>query len=84
MKIDFQQYQSERLYAIGFKFNLKRGKQDQKKMVIVDYLIEHNSTGKVVSFKYVCQHDFCGQKILTREVQATIDIATQNGWKNEA
>jgi len=75
-------YESERLYPLGFQFCLKRGKQNVKEMKIVDYVIAHNSGGKVISFHYVCEYDFCGQKMTSNEVQTTIDIATNNGWKN--
>ena len=82
MTINFKQYETERLYPIGFKFSLKRGKQDVKEMEIVDYAISHNSKGEVTQFYYECSYLFAKQRTVSFECQATIDIATNNGWKN--
>ena len=79
--IKFQQYDSERLYPIDYKFMLKRGKVDAKEYTIINYAITHNLNGKITGFSYVVSNDFCGQTIVSNMVQTTIDIATNNGWK---
>ena len=79
--IQFQQYSSERLYPVNYKFTLKRGKQPAKEFTIVNYAITHNLNGKIASFEYVVNYDFCGQTMTKNMVQTTIDIATNNGWK---
>jgi hypothetical protein len=82
MNINFKQYGSERLYPLGFKFTLRRGKKDPMQTTIIDYAITHNSRGEVVNFNYICEYDFCGQKMKTDFVQATIDMATNNAWQD--
>ena len=79
--IDFEQHVSERLYPIGYIFKLKQGKQSVKECTITDYSITHSANGKVKSFKYNISYDFLGQRMHTDAAQATIDIATNNGWK---
>ena len=44
--IKFQQYDSERLYPIDYKFMLKRGKADAKEYTIINYAITHNLNSK--------------------------------------
>ena len=78
MNIPFQQYTSERLYPIGFTFTFKRGKQSAREYKILNYLITHNAKGSVVRFRYLVVH---GQHISEALDQTTIDIATNNGWK---
>jgi hypothetical protein len=82
LNITFNQYESERLYPIGFEFTLKRGKADPKQCKIVNYAITYNLNGNVTQFRYLVQYDFCGQNMVEDMVQTTIDIATNNGWKN--
>jgi hypothetical protein len=82
MNIQFEQMTSERLYPIGYKFELKRGKASAKTYEIINYVFEHNFAGNLTSFKYVCAYDFCGQRMTENFVQTTIDIATNNDWKN--
>ena len=79
--IKFQQYSSERLYPVNYKFTMKRGKQDTKECTIINYAITHNINGKITGFSYVVSNDFCGQTIVSNMIQTTIDIATNNGWK---
>ena len=79
--IPFQQYTSERLYPLGYTFELKRGKQAVKSCTVLDYAITHNANGAVTNFAYVVAYDFCGQRMTETMVQTTIDLATNNGWK---
>lgn len=81
LDIKFKQYESERLYPIGYKFTLKRGKQSPREMEILNYAITYNLNGEVTSFKYVVAYDFCGQRMTDELVQTTIDMATNNGWR---
>jgi len=74
--------QGERLYPIGFKFEHKRGKQDTKVKEVIDYRLTFNVQGAVVKFEYVLQYPMLGQQLTELVVQTTIDIATNNGWKN--
>ena len=82
LNIHFKQYESERLYPIGYKFTLKRGKQSPKNCEIINYAITYNLNGNVTDFKYIVRYDFCGQPMVEKMVQTTIDIATNNGWRN--
>ena len=59
-------------FKIGTKFIRAAGK---KKAIetIEDIYITKNSKGKVVNIKYVCSHDFMGQKVYDYDVpSATI------------
>lgn len=80
-EINFKQYESERLYPLGFQFKHKRGKQSIRECEIVDYAITHNSNGQVVQFRYVVEYPYMGQTMREGYVQTTIDIATDNAWK---
>lgn len=82
LDIEFKQYGSERLYPINYEFVLKRGKQSPKQCRIIDYEVTYNLNGIPKKFNYVVQYDFCGQTMRENMVQATIDIATNNDWKN--
>lgn len=80
--INFKQDTSERRYPIGYSFMLKRGKRDPEEHTIVDYVITHNSKGEITSFKYLTTKEFLTQIIKDVLVQSTIDIATNNEWKD--
>ena len=82
LNIIFEQKDSERLYPIGYEFVVKRHKQDPKNCKIVDYAITYNSKGKITDFTYITEYKFLGQTIVYNVSQVTIDIATNNGWKN--
>lgn len=81
LNITFEQYESERLYPLGYTFTLKRGKQSPRQCTILDYAIIYNADGSVVSFSYIIAYDFCGQRMTQDVPQFTIDMATNNGWK---
>lgn len=82
LNISFNQYESERLYPIGFQFTLQQGKQSPKECTVIDYEITYNSKGEVKSFAYVLQYPFLTQTMTYLVPQSTIDIATNNAWKN--
>ena len=81
MNIKFKQYESERFYPIGFKFTRTRPNGNIRKMKIIDYAITHNIKGEVIEFKYIVAYEFLAQDMETTVCQTTIDIATNNGWK---
>ncbi len=73
-----------RLYPIGFKFKHLRGKKILRDKTVIDYEATFNSEEKMVRFEYVLEYEFLGQTMRERVIQTTIDIATNNGWENEA
>ena len=81
LDIKFEQYESERLYPIGYKFTYKPGKAPAKEYTIVNYSLTYNLNGKLQNFAYVCNYDFCGQVMSSNLPQLSIDRATNNGWE---
>jgi hypothetical protein len=78
----FQQHENERLYPIGYEYNTGVKRANSKvKNTIIDYAITHNINGEITKFEYVISYNFCGQTITAKAAQMTIDIATNNGWK---
>jgi len=82
LNIVFEQVDSERLYPINYEFVLKQGKKSPKNCRIINYAITYNFNGKIIDFAYVLQYEFLGQSMVYNVSQTTIDIATNNGWKN--
>lgn len=81
IKEKIKRHVGERLYPIGFKFTHKRGKQSAKEKTVLNYEITFNYAGNVTNFEYILAYDFCGQRMIERVPQSTIDIATNNAWK---
>ena len=59
-------------YSIGQQYTARNKRKDI--CTVVDILTTTNSAGEVVSLRYLCQHDFMGQKVKHEECQATIDM----------
>jgi hypothetical protein len=76
-----KEHVGDRLYPIGFKFELKRGSKASRAATVTDYEIAFNSGGGVVHFEYVVLYEFMGQSMKDTVPQTTIDMATNNGWK---
>lgn len=76
-----KQHVGERLYPIGFHFLHKQGRKAAKRKEVLNYHISFNYAGNVVNFGYILAYDFCGQRMTEEVPQATIDRATNNGWK---
>lgn len=55
-------------FTIGTEF--KRRNKDYIETV-TDVLTTTNMTGEVVAIRYVCDHEFCGQTVVDRDVVAT-------------
>ena len=81
MNIQFKQVKSYGLYPLGYTFEHKRGKQEAKLKTVLNYAITHNANGSVTNFEYVLSYDFMGQRMIESVPQTTIDLATNNGWK---
>lgn len=74
----------ERLYPVGFIFTLPaQSKKPARHCEIIDHEFRYNSKGEFTKMRYHVSYNYINnQSVIDRDVvQATIDIATNNGWK---
>jgi hypothetical protein len=59
---------------IGLRFT-KRSKANKGKVyTVIDELTTTNRAGAIVKVEFLCEHDFCGQKVKSRECSTTIKM----------
>lgn len=57
---------------VGLQFT-KRGKANKGKVhTVVDELTTYNRAGVIVKVEFLCEHEFCGQQVKSRECSTTI------------
>lgn len=58
---------------IGTKYQARNQRKDI--CTVIDILKTYNNAGELVSTKYLCEHQFMGQKVKHKEVETTIKMA---------
>ncbi len=61
-------------YPVGYTFT-PRGK-NRLPLTVHNFLVTTNLNGTIVKTEYLCTKDFCGQIVVERVCQTTIDLGT--------
>jgi len=65
-----------KIYPIGHKFTVNRGKQSPRACTVVDYRVTLDGQGQFVKLRYVVTYPFMGKIMVDADVvQTTLDIA---------
>jgi len=65
-----------KIYPLGHKFTVTRGKQSPRVCTVADYRVTLDGQGQFVEFRYVVTYLFMGQMIVDNDVvQTTLDRA---------
>ena len=61
----------EKEYPIGTQFVPYGGKRPEE--TVIDVLKTYNSKGELVKVRYLCTHNFCGQKVTSTYPRTSLD-----------
>ena len=60
-------------YPIGTRFTPRGGKKPKPEETVEDILKTYNAKDELVKIRYVCSHEFCGQRVRSEYPQTSLD-----------
>lgn len=60
-------------YPIGTRFTPLGGKKPRPEETVEDILRTYNAKDELVKLRYLCSHEFCGQRVRSEYPQTSLD-----------
>lgn len=62
-------------YPVGTKFTPRGGKETRPEETVEDILRTYNAKDELVKVRYLCTHEFCGQRVRSEYPQTSLDLS---------